>query len=383
MILSLWVCRRLKILSLAGAVVIMGCASSSETRRGSLSEAFNKASEDSPSNRKVADSQQNDRSHNRDQDHHSSHEHHKSEHHDNDEGESCLFSIFKAIAWLCSNASESSSNESHEHATPSPPPRPRYTPVASNARPSIITTASKSPDTASSILPVATSSKTPDTVSSKSPVTSSVKSPAETVKLTPAQPIGPDVLRVNNRYFGLSYSHGINNAWHDAEFDGLSLHWTWEFYNGRYHSLEVGGRYAQIGVGHELFGSIDDFTDGIIAYTYRYSCTPQYTAASIFLLVGFGIDYLHWEYKNAISSDVYNENGQYLRTDVISSDGLVGISPSVGIGVALNLLPTIKPIVYVRGGVNLYNDKTTRSFNNDLFRGGGFIQAEVKMDFRM
>lgn len=171
-----------------------------------------------------------------------------------------------------------------------------------------------------------------------------------------------------NRFFALRASSAACYSKEYERMYGGSIMIAAENHGSR-HGLEIGGAK----VPPTLFGDSHDALDDLFrinaGYQYRHMLAPNAIALQPFLLAGGGLTSLVWSYRNAIESDVIDEWGNRTRTDVISHDGLIGISGEAGFGMKLLNTSTLGISMESALGVTGYSDETFEAFHNDIFAG--------------
>jgi hypothetical protein len=114
-------------------------------------------------------------------------------------------------------------------------------------------------------------------------------------------------------------------------------------------SLESGVYLLQIGLG------------------YKYYTTPKHTFMGFYLCAGLGYAYMRWSYKNPFQAMAYDEYGDELGMETISSDGVSGFELYTGLG--LNVVQTegFQLGAEVLPGLIAWGGETSEGFDNDVF----------------
>ena len=218
------------------------------------------------------------------------------------------------------------------------------------------------------------------------------------IKRQPLQNVIPDSLQkpsatrsskygvevVDERYYlgarifsGLTYSRNYSNI------SGGSLEWCIQSKPRRRHSFELGGALLPTTRKSDLFGSIDGIGQAFFGYKYRMYTTPDFTLMGLFFSFGGDINAINWDYKNPITSDVYDSHDQFLHTDTIRTDGLWGVGFNTGFGVSLIQTKYVRLSAETSAGTTLYLFDTWEGFHNDMFWGDLFIKAVFEVTFRI
>jgi hypothetical protein len=100
---------------------------------------------------------------------------------------------------------------------------------------------------------------------------------------------------------------------------------------------------------------------------YKYYTTPPHTFMGFYLCGGLGYTYMRWSYKNPFEAMAYDEYGDALGMETISSDGLSGFEIYVGLG--LNVVQTdgFQLGGEVLPGLIAWGGETSEGFDNDVF----------------
>jgi hypothetical protein len=150
---------------------------------------------------------------------------------------------------------------------------------------------------------------------------------------------------------------------------------------GARHGLELGASLLP----HTFYAESRDAVDNLVrihaGYQYRHMLAPEAIALQPFFLAGGGLTSLVWNYNESIESDVIDEWGRHVRTDIISHDGLMGVSGEAGFGMKLLDLQTVGLSVESALGVTGYSEETFEAFHNDLFAGDFYGRVGFEIAF--
>lgn len=149
-----------------------------------------------------------------------------------------------------------------------------------------------------------------------------------------------------------------------------------------YLELAAGFSWAPVQETSLLSQSLDG---GVILFHiglgYNYYFTPEHTFMGIYLCAGLGYAYMRWSYKNPFEAMAYDENGNELGMETISSDGLSGFELYTGFG--LNLVQTegFQFGAKVLPGLIAWGGETSEGFDNDVF--DTFYYTKLKLFIRI
>ncbi len=113
---------------------------------------------------------------------------------------------------------------------------------------------------------------------------------------------------------------------------------------------------------------------------YKYYTTPRHTFMGLYLCAGLGYTYMRWSYKNPFEAMAYNEYGDALGMETISSDGLSGFELYAGLG--LNVVQTdgFQLGAEALPGLIAWGGETSEGFDNDVFHT--FYYTKLKFFLR-
>jgi hypothetical protein len=176
-------------------------------------------------------------------------------------------------------------------------------------------------------------------------------------------------LRINN---SLVYSNDISGT------TGASLVFATHATAKRRISFDFGLGYSPMSLESELSKSIDGYLEGHIGLQRRIYSTPDHTWMGLFLFFGFDVRFITWTYKNPLRTDVFDEYGNFVRTDNIHSDGLNGLGLHLGGGWSFLQTKYCKLSAELSLVGALYGLETWESFDNDVFPGSGQIRLTIE-----
>jgi hypothetical protein len=128
----------------------------------------------------------------------------------------------------------------------------------------------------------------------------------------------------------------------------------------------------------------ESLDNGVVVFQlglgYKYFFTPPHTFLGIYFCAGLGYAYMRWSYKNPFQAMAYDEYGDELGMETISSDGVSGFEMYTGLG--LNVVQTEK---FQLGGEVLpgfiaWGGETSEGFDNDVF--DTFYYTKLKIFIR-
>jgi hypothetical protein len=188
----------------------------------------------------------------------------------------------------------------------------------------------------------------------------------------------------DRHYIGMRIFSGLTYSRQYSNISGGSLEWCFQNQPRRRHSVELGGAVLPANEKSDLFGSIDGIVQAFVGYKYRIYTTPDFTFMGLFFSCGADIDAISWDYKNPITSDVYDNMDRFLYTDTIKSDGLFGVGFNTGGGVSLVQTRFFRLSAETSIGTTLYMlFDTWEGFKNDMFWGDLYIKAVVEIAVRV
>ena len=177
-----------------------------------------------------------------------------------------------------------------------------------------------------------------------------------------------DSKTVSDGRFGLAYGSG---AMINRDFYGLnSFSFSLEGFSGIKTRLDLkaGFGYAPIQQTSKLNESLSDGVVQLFAgFQYNSFTTPQYTFMGQYFFGGFNLVLMIWNYRNPVLADVYDEYGNVLYTESITSDALVGFDLHGGLGWNVAQTKTVNLGIELDLGVTLWSWTTKEGFDNDVF----------------
>jgi hypothetical protein len=113
----------------------------------------------------------------------------------------------------------------------------------------------------------------------------------------------------------------------------------------------------------------------------RFPVTPNYTWIGQYFLIGGGMNYMLWKYRNPFSAPVYNSFGIQSGQETISSDMMKGIDLFCGLGMDLSQNLPLHIVGEVRPGIILWTGTTEEGFENDVFPNFAYLQFLFRCSF--
>lgn len=141
------------------------------------------------------------------------------------------------------------------------------------------------------------------------------------------------------------------------------------FIKGR-HYVELAAGFSLAPVQETSLLS-ESLEDGVyllqIGLGYKFYVTPKHTFMGFYLCAGLGYAYMRWSYKNPFEAMAYDEYGDELGMETISSDGVSGFEMYTGLG--LNVIQTegFQLGGEVLPGFIAWGGQTSEGFDNDVF----------------
>lgn len=158
---------------------------------------------------------------------------------------------------------------------------------------------------------------------------------------------------------------------------GNYLSWRWR------GEVVLGGGWAPVEESSELRNSLKK---NVVILSFglgaKYYLTRQHTFLGNYLLGGLNFSFMFWEYKNAITADVYDDYGNVTGTEEIHSDNIGGLDIYLGIGFNLAQSSRFQLGLEAVPGILLWDDKTRQGFDNDVFKPAAYAKLKVVVNFR-
>lgn len=114
---------------------------------------------------------------------------------------------------------------------------------------------------------------------------------------------------------------------------------------------------------------------------YRYYFTPSHTFMGFYLCAGMGYAYMHWSYKYPFEAMEYDEYGDELGMDTISSDGLSGFELYTGLGINLVQSKQFQFGAEALPGMILWGGSTSEGFDNDVIDNLYYTKFKIFIRF--
>ncbi len=113
----------------------------------------------------------------------------------------------------------------------------------------------------------------------------------------------------------------------------------------------------------------------------KYFLTPSYTFLGPYLLLGMNFSHMSWDYQNAITANKYDNSGNVIGTDRITSDALSGLDMFVGAGLHLFQFSGFHVGAELAPGLILWSNATSEGFDNDVFKTFFYLKFRVHINF--
>jgi hypothetical protein len=177
------------------------------------------------------------------------------------------------------------------------------------------------------------------------------------------------------KYLGLRVQSGLLYSSHYSNITGFSVALARHGKSKHRDAFKVGAAVIPTTAESDLGGSIGDIFQLHLGYQHRWYSTPDYTWMGLFLLAGFNVKLMFWSYRNAVYSNVYDEDGNLIETDKVTTDGLPGLLVDLGCGWSMLQGKYFKASLELIAGGTLYSPSTLEGFNNDVFVADAYIKA--------
>ena len=131
-----------------------------------------------------------------------------------------------------------------------------------------------------------------------------------------------------------------------------------------------------------MYGSLINPGQVHLTYQYRRYTGLGFPVGNLYAKLEVAPQVRFWNYQNPIYSDIIDEYGDHLGTEIITGDGLVGCA--IGTGLGFSLIKSRHFEIGLDGtlGFNLLADETTREFVNDMFYNELFMKLSVEFAFK-
>jgi hypothetical protein len=185
----------------------------------------------------------------------------------------------------------------------------------------------------------------------------------------------------NKGFFGLSFFSSVLHMGHLPNEAGGTI--TFGAYNGlNRHSLGLGFGFFPLTEENYLYGSLVNPGQVHFAYQYRRYTGFGFPMRNLYAKLEVAPQVRFWNYRNPIYSDITDEYGDNLGTEIITGDGLTGCA--IGTGLGFSLIKSRHFEIGLDGtvGFNLLNGETTQGFLNDMFYNELFMKMSVEFAFK-
>ena len=185
----------------------------------------------------------------------------------------------------------------------------------------------------------------------------------------------------SENYFGIKTVSGIKFSSHYSNITCIGFIYANHSHLKTRHSVDLSMGVIPTTEKSDLFGSIQDIFTIQLDYQYRHYFTPDYTWMGLFFLTGCEVKLLLWDYKNAIYTDVKDQNDNFLYRDTIQNDGVVGLGFPLGLGWSVLQTKHFKLSMEASAVVSFYWVQTFQAFTNDMFNADMEIRAGFELLF--
>jgi hypothetical protein len=100
---------------------------------------------------------------------------------------------------------------------------------------------------------------------------------------------------------------------------------------------------------------------------YRFYTTPKHTFIGNYFSAGAGVKSMFWSYKNPVEISEYDESGNFLGTETVSSDQLWGFDLNAALGLNYIQFRHFRLGVEFNPGFTIWGFNTREGFSNDIF----------------
>lgn len=195
--------------------------------------------------------------------------------------------------------------------------------------------------------------------------------------------ISSDSKIVSNGRFGIAYGSGAMN---NKDFYGLnSLTLSLEGFAGEKTRLDLkaGFSFAPIQQTSDLNESLSDGVVLLFAgFQYNRFTTPRYTFMGQYFFGGMNLALMVWSYKNPIFADEYDDYGNVIYTEKITSDALVGYDFHAGLGWNLAQTKIVNFGLELDLGITFWSWTTKEGFDNDVFESFRYAKINFMAKIR-
>jgi hypothetical protein len=135
-----------------------------------------------------------------------------------------------------------------------------------------------------------------------------------------------------------------------------------------YIELLAGVSWAPVQETSTLSESLDGGISMVhLGLGYQYHTSPKHTFMSLYICAGLSYTYMWWSYKNPFEAMEYDEYGNPIGMETISSDGLSGFEIYIGLGANLVQTENFNLGAEVLPGLIAWLGETSEGFDNDVF----------------
>jgi hypothetical protein len=189
---------------------------------------------------------------------------------------------------------------------------------------------------------------------------------------------------IRSFWLGVDFGSGILN---DREYFGLShfsLHLGGYTNDFGWLQYSAGFNYAPVQQTSKLSQSLSDGVFMLnVGASYRFFTTPEYTFLGHYLIIGGGLEWMFWNYKNPIQSPRTDNWGNIIGYDRISSDNIAGFDLHFGTGINIAQFPLLRLGGELTPGIIVWGFKTSEGFSNDIFFPFLYVKFKITMNLHL
>ncbi|MFC1584921.1 hypothetical protein ACFL5V_05190 [Fibrobacterota bacterium] len=188
--------------------------------------------------------------------------------------------------------------------------------------------------------------------------------------------------RESTTFFGFSlFSSVLNMGQLPYEEGGTIAFGSYNGFRNR-HSFGLGFGFFPLMKGNNLHSSLVHPGEVHFIYQYRRYTGLGLPMGNLYAKLELAPQVRFWNYRNPVSSDIIDEYGENLGTEIITGDGLGGFAIGTGLGYALIKSRNVEIGLDGTLGFNLLADETNQGFVNDMFYHELFMKMSVEFAFK-
>lgn len=182
-------------------------------------------------------------------------------------------------------------------------------------------------------------------------------------------------------YIGAQILTGLKYSSKYSNITGGSIVLAWYYDEKRRAAFNLGAAYLPSKEDSDLLGSIDDLWELHLGFEHRFYITSDKSFVGAYIPLEATLRTMFWNYRNPITTDLYDETGEFLGEEEITGDGLWGLSIGSGFGVSLIQTNSFKLSTTVAVGGTLNRFETHEGFDNDVFVGDLYLKVAIEVLF--